>query len=388
MTSDKKFDIISQINESIDKNTQDITDKLLKQLKIKSRDGTFLTNFPAEQLDELIIIFTKLSTQHEQLIIISTICNVLLVNTELRMDEPSQVLTSSVPKLEFLLDYVSERDINTESQYNDFLPIFRLYYLLSYNIKLLPLLKDSIYKISGKLLNFVTLSTKDSSSLNKIIIEILKIIYSFVHQGEDSAGLDSVFVLSCNKFNLLYSKFVDSKRGEEDDHSDYDEILQHFGNILITISIDVSKNYMLNKKTFTTNEIKYLNNLSLSTDKSLNTPVSNLLTLDVLLTIESDETEVKSLVKEHLNLDHLESLGSTDLNLSTVISEIRKKIDEPAFDFSKLQHHNEAPHDETQEQEKEKFEDLSNEEKEEELNKIADIFDRIEKNGMLKVQTR
>ncbi|CAM9019604.1 unnamed protein product [Wickerhamomyces anomalus] len=184
----------------------------------------FLSKFPASKLDELIIIFTKLNTQHEQLIVISTICNVLLVNDDLRMNEPSEVLTKSVPKLEFLLDYVSERDINSESQYNDFLPIFRLYYLLSYNPKLLPLLKESVYKISGKLLNFITLSTSDSKSLNKIIIEILKIIYSFVHQGEDSSGLDSVFVLSCNKFNLIYSKL-----NQTSDHTDYDEILQHFG---------------------------------------------------------------------------------------------------------------------------------------------------------------
>ncbi|ODQ59303.1 hypothetical protein WICANDRAFT_79821 [Wickerhamomyces anomalus NRRL Y-366-8] len=384
MTFDKKYDLLIQIQNSINNNTKETTDELLKQLKIKSRDELFLSKFPASKLDELIIIFTKLNTQHEQLIVISTICNVLLVNDDLRMNEPSEILTKSVPKLEFLLDYVSERDINSESQYNDFLPIFRLYYLLSYNPKLLPLLKESVYKISGKLLNFITLSTSDSKSLNKIIIEILKIIYSFVHQGEDSSGLDSVFVLSCNKFNLIYSKL-----NQTSDHTDYDEILQHFGNILITISIEVSKHYMLNKKQFAINEINYLNGLSRNDQFGLNTPTSNLLTLDVLLTIDTDDTEVKQILKEQLNLEHLETLGSEDMNLTAVVAEIRKKIDEQSFDFSNVQkQHQEDQIRQDKEKQEDRFEDLSNEEKEEELNKIAEIFDRIEKNGMLKVQTR
>ncbi|CAM9019607.1 unnamed protein product [Wickerhamomyces anomalus] len=125
------------------------------------------------------------------------------------------------------------------------------------------------------------------------------------------------------------------------------------------------------------------------TNLGLNTPTSNLLTLDVLLTIDTDDTEVKQILKEQLNLEHLETLGSEDMNLTAVVAEIRKKIDEQSFDFSNVQkQHQEDQIRQDKEKQEDRFEDLSNEEKEEELNKIAEIFDRIEKNGMLKVQTR
>ncbi|CCH42231.1 hypothetical protein BN7_1775 [Wickerhamomyces ciferrii] len=382
------YEIINKINSSLDDSPSNDRSLLLEQLRTKSRDETFLKNFPSEQLDQLIIVYSKMSTLKDQLVIISTICNVLLLNDQFRNEEASKILQKSVPRLEDILDYVSEREINSESQYNDFLPIFRLYYLLSYNSSLIPLIKSAILKISGKLLNFITLSGVETKSLNKIIIEILKIIYSFVHQGEDSSGIDSVFVLSCNKFNLLYNKSIQTSQ-------DYDEILQHFGNILITISIEVAKNYMLNKKTFAQNEIKFLNKISFGDVFGLNTPVSNLLTLDVLITMDHDENEVKNIVKNELNLDHLETLGSKDLNLSTILIELKKKLEiESSFDFTKIQESSfinnpglSNSSNSSSNNKNDNFDELSNEEQEEELNKIADIFEKIEKNGILKIQT-
>lgn len=284
---------------------------------------------------------------------------------------------------------------------------------MAHNNLLLPNLRSSVLKISGKLLNFVALSSSESSNLNIIIIEILNIIYVYIHQVKDMEGLDSSFVLSCNKFQMLYYKAKPSK--------EYDDILTCFGNVLLDISTSISQHYSLNKLKFATNEVTYINRFIRSTPLTefSSTPSSNLLTLCVLITIDYDDTGVKRYIKDNLDLETLSSLQSSCLNLPDSLNVLKTKLREESSSpltpplsipqlisptltsenesnplesviktASNLKNHHTVNVKKSKRESLPRFEDLDPEEQDKEIEKMKDLLEKIEKNGLLKMKMK
>lgn len=350
-----------------------------KQLRLLARNPQWLSNFDKEPLERIVALLLKSEDRVVELDLVATLANILFMNANLRNDPSPSDLLRTIPKLYAMLDLVSERRFNSELQYQNFLPIFRLYFFLTQNKVILPALQQSVLKISGKLLNFVTLSSQDSSSLNNIIMEILKILYSDVHQLEDTTGIDSYYVLSCNKFNLLYAKLTDTS-------DDYDQILEHFGNVLVAISTDISENYMLNKALFVRNQVKLLN-------KILSKPISTslvryLLTLELLLQIDNGESGLEKYIKDNLNFDAFRSIHN-DPHLPVVLADLEHKLHSSMALTQILENSTEyqhKAHSQPSGETRPRFEDLSEEEQDKEIQKMQDIFGKIEKNGVFNIQ--
>lgn len=384
MTS-SKYEVIRVIHDKIDKG-EHVPRDLFKEITIRSNNEEFLNDFAEDQFKVLISgIFLKLDEFQDQLDLVKTISNVLLINEKLRSTNDPELIALInllIPNLKEMLNIVSERQINSEDQYKDYLPIFRLFFILTHNKLIVYNLKESIIKISKKLLNFISLSSLDSINLNTIIIEILKIIFSYVHQVNDMAGLDSPFVLSFNKFQLIYSK---SKN--DTNFIIYDEILQHFGNILITISPEISRTYMINIFKFVKNQVflvnKLINNPSLI--KKHNIMTNSLVTLQVSIKIDSED-KVKEYINKELNLDELNSMNNFDPNFIMVLNDLKAALLEIEImdGFSNLL----SKSNQNSNENLPRFEDLTPEEQEKELDEMNEIFDKIERNGVFKIQTK
>lgn len=351
------------------------------QLRQLARDPQWLSEFDKSAFQRLVALLKQMSDSTAQLDVVATLANVLYLNPQLRNDEDITTLTETIPILYNMLELVSERRFNSESEYQEFLPIFRLYFFLTQNMALLPALSASVLKISGKLLNFITLSSLESKSLNSIIVEILKILYSVVHQLDDTTGIDSYFVLSCNKFNLLYAKC-------QNVNEYYDEILEHFGNVLMAISTDVSRNYMLNKKLFVKNQIRLMNRLFQQPRRESLVP--HLLTLNLLLQIDAGEGELEKEIKNHLNLHLLHTLDQTDPNFEIVLTDLERKLHSSADLSSVLQSASQYRHQSAADQglNTPRFEDLSDSEQDQEINKMQTLFDKIEQNGVFNIKMK
>ncbi|KAH3674414.1 hypothetical protein WICMUC_003251 [Wickerhamomyces mucosus] len=437
-------------DDNINTNNENIPNT--KLLRSRSKDIQLLNSITKQQFIQLLSIFIKLNNLSNQFDLITTLSNILLINQELNQYnfEINQALRKIIPTLYGLLDLISERKITSESEYLEFLPIFRLYFLLinnyskNFNDFISIELKSSIKKISSKLLNFVTMSSLKSKNLNLIIIEILKILYSFIHLSSSSSssslfhqsdsnykykvyhddflsGIDSSFVLSCNKFNLLYSKMINKlnngltpsrSSSTSSTHSNisvssstssassfssastsindlnfetYDQVLFYFGNVILAIPIEISQNYMLNKTKFTENLIYYTNKLIKNDDGNeieiINRITSNLLTIDILLTID-EEKELKKIVKNQLNFKEFDKFKiPIDSHLKIVISELNKKI----LSISSNELENTLLEISNENIKQEKFKPFTKEEEEKGLNEINEIFDKIEQNGILKI---
>ncbi|KAH3684779.1 hypothetical protein WICPIJ_004243 [Wickerhamomyces pijperi] len=477
--------LINELESSIKVNPQNVC---TKGLRSQSRDVTILTGFSFSQFSKLLMLFKLLDSPTNQLDVIVLLSNVMLMNTPISTfsTELSERIRDAIPSLFDLLDTISERKIISEQEYSDFLPIFRFYFLLlnysreSYDF--LQELRPSIKKILGKLLNFIVMSSLKSKNLNLIIIEILKILYSFIHlsmtlqpqvAAEDEedlvdsdflSGIDSSFVLSCNKFNLLYRKIISphspsssqkssissprtsipsrssstssthssisnpsivTSVARSDSFSDelqfnsYDDILFHFGNVMLAIPTSISKNYMLNKVKFTENIIYYLNKYfllfnmnkdSMNEDDMISKATSNLLTVDVLLNIDEDN-EIKSVIQENLNFSNFSSLSFQKSpkydNLKFVISELSKKSQQnnPStheFLQDTLQKISELPSmDNNKNSQAQESSDSSaatvsagtdqtthNQPTEDEIDELNDLFEKIEKNGIFKISMK
>jgi hypothetical protein len=405
MSSDR-YAIIDKIDGLIS-NNETVPRCLFETLRANAVDTEFLEKFDIIQVKKIISrIFLNLENLQDQLDVIRTVANILLVNENLRNTDDEEfisIVNASVPKWTEMLNQVSERRFNSESEYKDFLPIFRLFFLLTHNSIIIPNLKPSVVKISNKLLNFVTISSAESFNLNTIIIEILKIMYSFVHQVEITTGIDSPFVLSFNKFQLLYAKSIPS--------GPYDEILQHFGNVLMAIDPEISTSYMLNTLKFSQNQVSLINRLIEFPNAASNLGVltSSLLTLRVAINIDSENSGVKSYIKENLNIPKLDTLPLSDPNYPFVLNQLKGQLSDTTKDFEKSQQKVSSPLAEfdrvlqdtvgtskyVSESNRDdgngsvpRFEDLSPEEQENELDKINEIFEKIEKNGMFKLQMK
>jgi hypothetical protein len=373
-----RYQIITELEALV--NSSDGTPDKFNQLRHLARDSQWLTNFDKSALERLVRIYLAVDDSSSQLAVVAALANILYKNPQLRNDDEPDALKLTIVKLYSMLDLVSERRFNSESQYHEFLPIFRLYFFLTQNRKLLPVLRDSILKIGGKLLNFVTLSSLESTSLNSVIVEILKILYSDVHQLEDTTGIDSYYVLSCNKFNLLYAKYDQTTK-------DYDQILEHFGNVLMAISTDVSQNYMLNKLQFVRNQVRYLNKI-LQQELLTRSIVPQILTLDLLLQIDAGESGLEKYIKENLNFDRLHALEHNDPHLPIVISELNHKlhnsVDLSAMLDATTQYQHQAAAQENGA--RPRFEDLTEEEQDNEIHKMQELFEKIEKNGVFNIK--
>lgn len=469
--------ILDQLQSEIDTKVENANTHLLRS---QSRDIAILSGFTRAQFLKVLSLFRQLNSTSCQFDLIVTMSNVMLMNRQISTfhNELCRSLRDTIPNLYKILDtIVSERKITSESEYSDYLPIFRFYFLiLNYsheNSQLLQDLRPSIKKISSKLLNFIAMSSLKSTNLNLIIIETLKILYSYVHLSlmleykdlseDDSTssefldGIDSSFVLGCNKFNLLYSKIIlrrpstDSRDSASDLHrvsatsrsssmsstisnisfvsaasslsttdslsdeltfNTYDEILSHFGNVILVIPTSISKNYMLNKVLFTENIIYYLNKYfldfslsrrSIGEDDMISKVTSNLLTMDILLSID-DEFEVKRMIHDNLSISDFYNLVSKKSpkydNLKVVISELAKKVQnkkptdvflkETLEDISEKSNlREEAPSNPSVNVTLETGDEIQPNPKqsmtEEDLVEINELFDKIEKNGVFKI---
>lgn len=422
--------ILDQLFKAINEGNEGAKQQLLINLQESSRNVDFLSHFDKPDVTKLITLISVSEQKNidNQLILVSLLCNVLFINEDLRNDVNNEIpYLNLLPSLNILFEIVGEHEIFTEEQYKSYLPIFRLVFLLTFNKHLLLNLHDTVLKISGKLLNFISLCDVQTSALNKLIVEILKIKYSYIHQMEITEGLDSYFVLSCNKFNLLY-------KNSSSESQDYDEILHHFGNILVSIPTNVSKNYMLNKKTFAVNQVNYLNRLSSNNTSTNNNliPVSNLLVLDILITIDEADTAtptsekfefsslnftalngdnndygiVADFIRNNLNFESLSNLNIIDPNFKVTLHYLQNRLSSPTV-LNTVDDSNSNSKNELVQQiasadgvirkssdgsyaatDSSAFDEMTEEEKEKEVDRINDIFDKIEKNGVFKIKTQ
>ncbi|CDR42816.1 CYFA0S10e02630g1_1 [Cyberlindnera fabianii] len=369
------------------KTTTHNASELFSELRTLSRDPSFLKAFDSDALDQVVSIFTSLDSTEVQpkTDTAAVLANVLCVNVPLRQKESTATrLRDVIPVLYDMFDLVHEHKITSETQYNQVFPIFRLFFFLAHIPSLVDELHLSALKISAKLLNFITMSTQDSQSLNAIIIEILKILYTLVHQVGNTEGLDSSYVLSCNKFNLSYAKQTQTC-------TQYDEILVHFSNVLLVINPEYSRNYMLNKISFTRNLVclitKQLEQGTYTTTRT--SPVPALLALDLLMSIDNKESGIEQLIASNLDMKRLNQLAQSgsiqDPHLPVVLAGLNEKISSTTLE-EKLS--SATDYKASTEAAIPRFEDLSEREQDEEIAKMKELLEKIEKNGVFKLQMK